>query len=465
MNNENKFIKAIGKIYRTLLLVFGGGILDQFSKHGLTAQSGSRLQQKLLREEFNAEVKISKIRLGMMLFLLIAQAFRTIRHGLPFHSAALPALIAALIAAGFLFDYHFLRKKRYEKLFTRMTKYTVITADVIGIQFLFYHVLKNTASSSSLPSHILFPMGMLLSATIMILLNIYRINPATCVYNLILLGVTFPLFQSAFSPTGNVFLLGPHKLNHPVFQFYSTIVITSILAIIISRRMRTVLVRSKRQDQLERFLPEMVAQQVLSGDKDISAGGSRHTVTILFADIRNFTTYSEENTPEDVIDFLNAYFNDMISVIFKYNGTLDKIIGDGMMAIFGAPFPSERDAENAVNTALDMQKKLRTFNEIREISGQKRIQIGIGIHTGEVILGNIGTYQRFDFTVIGDAVNTASRLEGLTKTHGEEIIISRTTRDFLPDQFRTKALGSDMVKGKKLPVEIFSVLGKNSPED
>lgn len=450
--------RFLDRVASSILKVFGGSILDQFARHGLSDQSGTKLEQKLLREEFHAEVKISKIRLGMMAFLLITQIIRTLTHNLSFQSAVLPAMIAVLISSGFLMDYHLLRNKRHEKLFTRMTKYIVITGDVIGVQFLFYRILVKSGSQSFIEPGILFPMGMLLAGTIMILLNIYRINPATCVYNLILLGASFPLFQSAFISSGNIFLKQAAIPNYPVLQFYGTILITSLLAIVISRRMRTVLVRSKRQDQLERFLPEMVAQQVLSGNRDITAGGTRHTVTILFADIRNFTSYSEENTPEDVIDFLNAYFNDMISVIFKYNGTLDKIIGDGLMAIFGAPFPSEQDAENAVRTALDMQKKLRTFNELREMSGQQKIKIGIGIHTGEVILGNIGSHQRLDFTVIGDAVNTASRLEGLTKNKDAEIIISAATRSLLPKTFSVESLGSEMVKGKKEAVEIFSVL-------
>lgn len=455
----NRKTGFISRFYAASLKLLGGSLIDLAVGHGLNKHTGTRMAETLLKEEYHAEKQISYIRGSFLFIYLIIQLIRTFVFAIPFNDALLPALTAFLISAGIIGDYHFLGTKRYEQFFSRFTKYLVITVDAFGIPFLLFHIISQGINQPYSSAVQIFPVGMVIAGTLSVLTNIYRNNPVTCIYNWFLLLISFTLFQQQLTGTGSFFLLPDGQPNFQIIQFYAIITVCSALGILITRRMRKIMVRSKRQDQLERFLPEMVAKEVLNGDKDISAGGTRHTVTIMFADIRNFTSYSEQNRPEEVINLLNAYFNDMINVIFKYHGTLDKILGDGLMAIFGAPFPSPQDPANAVRTALDMQFKLEKFNELRSMSGQPSIEIGIGIHTGEAILGNVGSDRRFDFTVIGDAVNTAARLEGLSKNYDENIIISAATLACLSDNFVTKPLGTATVKGKAKPLEIFTVSG------
>ncbi|MCB1178446.1 MAG: adenylate/guanylate cyclase domain-containing protein, partial [Leptospiraceae bacterium] len=157
------------------------------------------------------------------------------------------------------------------------------------------------------------------------------------------------------------------------------------------------------------------------------------------------------------LTLLNTYFNDMIEIIFRYKGTLDKIIGDGIMAIYGAPINTENPAKDAVQTAVDMQRKLKDFNIMRELMGKSPIQIGIGVHTGEVILGRVGTSKRLEFTAIGDTVNTASRLESFTKEARRGIIISEETRKYLNGEFTIDMVDSVSLKGKHNKVQAYSV--------
>ncbi|NBO79318.1 MAG: adenylate/guanylate cyclase domain-containing protein, partial [Actinobacteria bacterium] len=155
---------------------------------------------------------------------------------------------------------------------------------------------------------------------------------------------------------------------------------------------------------------KQIVDQLLENDEMLNLGGQEQEVTILFSDIRGFTSMSESMAPNEVVETLNDYFNLMIEIIFKYNGTLDKIIGDALMVIYGAPNSTDKDTENAVLTAIEMQEKLIEFNQRRIIHSKLPITIGIGINRGRVISGNIGSRQQMNFTVIGDSVNLASRL-------------------------------------------------------
>lgn len=174
-----------------------------------------------------------------------------------------------------------------------------------------------------------------------------------------------------------------------------------------------------------RFMPEYVVKQLLENPGSFKLGGVNQTITVLFADIRGFTSFSEKENPEKVVGLLNRYFSVMSEIIFAHGGTLDKYIGDGLMAIFGAPNATPEDAENALKTAVTMQKRVATLNKELESEGLRRIHIGIGLHTGEATIGYIGSEQRSEYTAIGDMVNLASRLESNAK--GGQILISEET--------------------------------------
>lgn len=211
------------------------------------------------------------------------------------------------------------------------------------------------------------------------------------------------------------------------------------------------------KDTLRRYVSANVADMVLEEGHELVLGGKLCEVTVLFADIRGFTSLSERQTPQKVVELLNSYFDLIIDVVFRYNGTVDKIVGDEIMVLFGAPFPTDDDTERAVRCARDMLHTLEEFNSGREKNGESPLRIGIGLNRGNVISGNIGSAKHMDYTVIGDVVNLASRLVD-TAAPGQ-ILLTRSVADSLGDRFGCRRIGEIKVKGKQLPVEIFEITG------
>ncbi len=216
-----------------------------------------------------------------------------------------------------------------------------------------------------------------------------------------------------------------------------------------------------------RYLTPHVAEQVMALGEDALMVGERKDVTILFSDIRGYTTLTENLGAAEVVSLLNQYFETMVEAVFNYEGTLDKFIGDALMAVFGAPLPlTENHAWRAVQAALDMRQRLAEFNQRRIIQAQPQIHIGIGISSGEVVSGNIGSQKRMDYTVIGDGVNLSSRLEGVTKEYGCDIILSEFTYQLCSDRIWVRQLDKIRVKGKHQAVNIYELISdRTSPLD
>lgn len=204
-----------------------------------------------------------------------------------------------------------------------------------------------------------------------------------------------------------------------------------------------------------RFMPEYVVKQLLEDPDSFKLGGINQTITVLFADIRGFTSFSEREKPEKVVGLLNRYFSAMSEIIFAHGGTLDKYIGDGLMAIFGAPNATPEDAKNALKTAVVMQKRLITLNKELEAAKFSRISVGIGLHTGEATIGYIGSDQRSEYTAIGDTVNVASRLE--KNAQGGQILISEATAAASGNLFPLIPCEPLGVKNRLQPVSLFDV--------
>ncbi len=225
------------------------------------------------------------------------------------------------------------------------------------------------------------------------------------------------------------------------------------------------LTRERRlRNTMSRFMTDQVVDQLLAGD-DSFLGGKEQEVSILFSDIRRFTSLSEHLSPVDAVGQLNEYFAGMVDIIFEHHGTLDKFIGDGIMALFGAPFVSSGDADNAVAAAVAMMEHLQTFNRSRAKQGLTPFNIGVGVNTGPVIVGNIGSPKRMDFTVIGDHVNLAARLESANKFYGSKILFSEHTRDALRRSHAIRELDKVRVMGRQQPVRIFEVLDHYTSAD
>jgi adenylate cyclase len=206
-----------------------------------------------------------------------------------------------------------------------------------------------------------------------------------------------------------------------------------------------------------RYVSRDVYQQLLSNPSLAELGGTRREMSVLFSDIRGFTAVTEKGDPEALVSQLNDYFSRMVEIVFRHRGTVDKFVGDMVMALFAAPVDDEAHAEHAVAAAVEMVHALGELNRKWALEGRPRLDIGVGINSGEMIAGNIGSTSIMSYTVIGDNVNLASRLESLNKDYRTRIIISEATRARLAAGYDIRSLGEVIVKGKTRPVAIFSI--------
>ncbi|MFA5519076.1 MAG: adenylate/guanylate cyclase domain-containing protein [Spirochaetota bacterium] len=216
--------------------------------------------------------------------------------------------------------------------------------------------------------------------------------------------------------------------------------------------------REKMKEAFGKFVNKEIAEQVLKGE--IKLGGERKKAAVFFSDIRSFTAISEKLEPEEVVEFLNDYMTRMVKCVNDTHGVVDKYIGDAIMAIWGAPVSRGNDTENSINGALMMRSALLEFNKGRGGDKKPVIKIGSGINTGFLLAGQIGSEERMEYTVIGDTVNLASRIEALNKPFGTDILISADSYNEVKDIFRVEPMQKIMVKGKSEPQEVFAVLGR-----
>jgi adenylate cyclase len=211
------------------------------------------------------------------------------------------------------------------------------------------------------------------------------------------------------------------------------------------------------RERMSRLLSPSIAEQVVSGRIEVKQGGERvEECTVFNSDIRGFTRMSEQISPEDLVEAMNEYFEVMVDTIFKYEGTLDKFLGDGIMALWGAPVRHPEDAVRSVSCALEMWQVLAQLNQRRQARGLHPLEVGIGIHTGPLVAGYIGSSKALSYTVLGDVANTSARLCSVAL--GGQTIISEHTLAQLGSRFEVQELEPAKVKGKEKPLRIFNVL-------
>jgi class 3 adenylate cyclase len=209
-----------------------------------------------------------------------------------------------------------------------------------------------------------------------------------------------------------------------------------------------------------KYLPKAVAERAMANPGELKLGGDLLEVTCLFSDIRGFTSMSERMPPQDIVSMLNDYYTRMIDVLFENDGTLDKTIGDAVMALFGAPVADAQAPAKAIRTGLGMLAELARFNEERKAKGLQPIEIGIGINTGQMVAGNLGSIKQFSYTVIGEEVNLAARLCGSAKAG--QVLVSENTWRKVKWQFEFNRLEPISVKNVSQPVPVYEVLGEIS---
>lgn len=416
-------------------------------------------QRIMAQEELKAEKIISFFRLSLAVGLFAA-AF--IAHGIS--SRLIPAAVFIFFTATMSFKMSLISSEMQliDQYYYSFIKYYLALYDVIWGGVSVYFLLQEPQIAQFAFAEYTgsgFAILYVISAAFFLLVDIFRYHTGTTII------ISIGLFASYYI---NGYLLSNEMHTYPNAMLLVLIAVPSLalLNILISRQVRNLITRSKNLEYLERFLPEVVAAEVNRHGADAHLSGIEQDVTILFSDIRGFTGLTEKKAPTEVITFLNRYFEYMSECVFKNQGILDKFIGDGLMAIFASPFadcsqenidPSDF-AQRALNTALDMRNKLTDFNNEIMTEGIGTIEIGIGIHSGKAVLGNIGSIRRMDFTAIGDTVNTASRIESMNKDIGTSILLSSTTLQLLnSSEVKAESRGKIQLRGKSEAMELYSV--------
>ncbi|MBE1301153.1 MAG: hypothetical protein GJ680_14755 [Alteromonadaceae bacterium] len=247
-----------------------------------------------------------------------------------------------------------------------------------------------------------------------------------------------------------------HSHTARAIEIHEQIIIlfSGLLAWSISNYITGTYTRLRHRERLLRYLPQKLVTAVETGKVDIEPGGERRNVTILMADIRNFTSMCESHDPETITRLLNVYFAEMSKIIFMHNGMIDKFIGDAIMAVFGTPHEEGNNAAYGINAGRRMLERLPKLNERLKAEGLPEVKIGIGVHSGDAIAGNVGSSSRMDYTVIGDTVNVAARIESMTKDLGNALLMSRDSAE-QSELSDLEQLAEVTLKGKSATVQIF----------
>ncbi len=261
-----------------------------------------------------------------------------------------------------------------------------------------------------------------------------------------------------------VFIMSLHLFNNGIWINLATPSLAALFAYLgITSYKFSTEEKAKREikSAFSKYVSPDIIEDIMKDPSKLQLGGTRKELTVLFSDIRSFTTYSEKRNPEEVVSILNEYLDAMTKVIVEHKGTLDKYVGDEIMAVFGAPRyePPEISAKRAVIASIKMLERLKELHKKWAAEGLEPLDIGIGVNTGDMVVGNMGSELRMDYTVIGDAVNLGARVEALTRNYDSYLIISESTFKYVKDIIEYRPLEAIKVKGKNIPVMIYDVTG------
>ncbi len=339
-----------------------------------------------------------------------------------FMAIIIPLVILAGIIEGILFKYH---------VFLSQFRFIVYS---LVLLYLFYAVLKGIKIylMKRNPKHILVIAAILLAASGLWMeaygLRVKELLESSSIFKVLLIMIPFV-----------------------IFMFYLYL-----------ENLRYKEEREKLQisGAFKQYVSPAIIAEIMKHPEKLKLGGQKKELTIFFSDVRSFSAISEKLSPEQLVHLLNEYLSAMTDIILKHMGVVDKYIGDAIMAFWNAPIDEPNHAELACNACIEMKGKLIELRKKWKEDGMPEVRVGIGLNTGEAVVGNMGSSQRFDYTVMGDSVNLSSRLEGLNKVYGAEVTISESTYEQVKDKFACRDLDLVTVKGKTKPVKIFDLICK-----
>ncbi|MCK9361447.1 adenylate/guanylate cyclase domain-containing protein [Patescibacteria group bacterium] len=291
--------------------------------------------------------------------------------------------------------------------------------------------------------------GLLLLVGVLLGLLVPRLRPRYSILGTLILWVGWLVAAFALFDRGYVLdIVWPTLV---IFFAYAALLLERWLDVESQRR--------QLRSAFSRYVSGSVVESIMQNPEKLKLGGERRRMSVLFSDLRGFTTLSEGLSPEKLVEVLNTYLDEMTNIVFDEGGVLDKYIGDAVMAFWNAPFDQPDHAARSVRCAVRMRDRLKAMNAEGVFPKGIELKVGVGVNTGEMVVGNIGAETRYDYTVIGDSVNLASRTESLCKEYGVGIIVTQNTAVDLADAFHMRLLDQVAVKGKKEPIRLFEVLG------
>lgn len=403
------------------------------------------LIDNILRERaFKNERAVAIVRLGIFSFYLVIDTFAY--FGYIEYTEIRPALRTILLDCFVFLVSGTIVILLMNKIYHDSIKFFAITFDysIIAIMLVFEPTVPKGGQ--------LIYWVVYVASIFPFLLNLLRYSKSGAIYSSIL-SISLFLGVTTYYNNGDAENLIPMHLN---------LILMLLIGYSITSASRKMMEEANTKRMMERYLSPQLVDELYKKNANIEPGGEMRKVTILFSDIRSFTTISERLDANSVVSILNAYLSVMTEIIFRFQGTIDKFIGDAIMTVFGAPIQKGDDAIRAVKTAIIMQEAMKSFN-VSHSELNEPIEIGIGIHTGEVVAGNIGSEKRIDYTVIGDNVNLSSRIESLTKIYKCPILISSATyaelqKEISQNIILAREVDTVIVKGKANSIKIYEVM-------
>ena len=330
---------------------------------------------------------------------------------------------------------------RYRKYFTSLL---IVVCNFLALVFLRTEVPASTLSFMSIGLQVLAVIlsGLRFSTRAVVVTGVFAFAAHLLLH----------LFLAACPTPDNSYFV-PSMILAVVLIGAATVCVTYIVSSMIRLHRESV-----RKERLSRFLAPEVVEEISTKPELLHQATETRVATILFADIRGFTTLSEQHPAQEIGRILNACLEEMTSAIMDNQGMVDKYIGDAIMGVFGVPVATDDHALQATRAALDMLQRLNKVNSTLLGEGKPEVSIGVGIHTGEVIAGAIGSSRRLEYTVIGDTVNVASRIESMTRQYPESILLSSSTQELIQDSIKLKEVATTQLKGRTQPVTLFTPL-------